>query len=225
MGEDFGGTTSYTQWIGWATYNAWLVTGNNTHLERILPLLANAYKTKYVQKYASSAAGKACWWQDDGADAMEVSISGGGCRPTIASAMYAEAAAVALMAGVVGDAALETEFKAIAAANQAIVLDLHWNPATHMFATVPTKATSDGKGTPSAPRCNLTAARVVNSTVSVRELLGFMPWYFPGLIGNHGNTATKYFPQWKALFDPQGLAGPWGLRSAERRDPCYNYSW
>ena len=103
MSEDFGGTTSYTQWVGWATYNAWLVTGNNTHLARILPLLASAYRTKYVQKYSRSAGGKACWWQDDGADAMEVSISGGGCRPTIASAMYGEATAVALMAGVVGN--------------------------------------------------------------------------------------------------------------------------
>ena len=35
------------------------------------------------------------WWQDDDRDAMEVSISGPGCRPTIASAMWGEADAIA----------------------------------------------------------------------------------------------------------------------------------
>ena len=139
---------------------------------------------------------------------------------------------------------LEAEFQAIAAANQRIVLEMHWNPVSTMFATIPTKATDDSKGTASAPHCNLTAARGVNTTVNVRELLGFMPWYFSGLIPQDGaadkkdaaddgaaddgaaNTASKYLPQWKHLFDdPQGLAGPYGLRSAERRDPCYNYSW
>ena len=86
MSQDFGGTTSYTQWIGWATYNAWMVTGNTSHLHRILPLLADAYVSKYARKYGSAAAGRPCWFQEDGADAMEVSVSGSGCRPTIASA-------------------------------------------------------------------------------------------------------------------------------------------
>jgi hypothetical protein len=27
------------------------------------------------------------------------------------------------------------------------------------------------------------------------------------------------------LFDPQGFAAPWGLRTAERRAACYNYSF
>eukprot|EP01051_Picozoa_sp_SAG22_P018309 SAG22_NODE_3045_length_1990_cov_1.758858_3_plen_38_part_00 len=30
---------------------------------------------------------------------------------------------------------------------------------------------------------------------------------------------------WSSLFDPDGFAGPFGLRTAERRAACYNYSW
>merc|ERR1712039_861549 len=30
---------------------------------------------------------------------------------------------------------------------------------------------------------------------------------------------------WKQLFDPQGFQAKWGLRSAELRSPCDNYSW
>ena len=27
------------------------------------------------------------------------------------------------------------------------------------------------------------------------------------------------------LFDPEGFAGAWGLRTAEKRHPCANYTW
>jgi len=30
---------------------------------------------------------------------------------------------------------------------------------------------------------------------------------------------------WKQLFDDEGFAAKWGLRAAERRSKCYNYSW
>jgi glycogen debranching enzyme len=137
--------------------------------------------------------------------------------------MYGEAAAVALMAKAVGNTTLASQFEAIAAENAGIVLKQHWNEQIQSFSTIPLAQTSGGAGTPSAPSCNLTAVRVVNRTVNVRELLGFMPWYFSGLIPTE--AAAKFYPMWKALFDPKALAGPWGLRTAEHRDACYNYSW
>ena len=73
------------------------------------------------------------------------------------------------------------------------------------FAVVPLHPTPGG-GTPKGGDCNLTATRVVNTTVSVRELLAFTPFYFPGLVPNA--SSAKYEPMWQSLTDPQGLAGP-----------------
>ena len=65
-------TAADTQWIGWATYNAFLVTGNLTHVETILPKLAASYRDVYIPQYKAEAGGELCWKQSDGADAMEV---------------------------------------------------------------------------------------------------------------------------------------------------------
>ena len=75
--------------------------------------------------------------------------------------------------------------------------------------------------------CNLTAVRVQNKTVGVRELLAFLPWFFSTgqvpLIPYSGGE--QYMGMWKQLFDPEGFAGKWGLRTAEKRHVCHNYTW
>ena len=44
-----------------------------------------------VARYLRNTSdGTPCWWQNDGADAMEVSVSGSGCRPTMAAIMFGE---------------------------------------------------------------------------------------------------------------------------------------
>jgi len=58
--------------------------------------------------------------------------------------------------------------------------------------------------------------------VNVRELLGFIPYYFEGLVPAGNST---YRAQFAALFDAAGFASPWGLRTTELRHACYNYSW
>ena len=213
---------------GHATWNAYLVNGNDTHIAAILPLLAAAYRDRYIDKYSAVADGKPCWKQEDGADAMEVSISGSGCRPTIASALYGDAVAIVNMAALVGNASLQAEFEHWANFSANIILEQHWNDKIDSFATIPLSSSSSPFSLPAtvrvdAPACNLTQVRPVNTTVDVRELLGFMPWYFSGLIPNA--SFQKYILQWKSLFDAQGLSGPWGLRTAELRSTCYNYSW
>ena len=41
-----------------------------------------------------SYGGRMCFYQTDGSDAMEVSISGSGCRPTLNSVIFGEAVAL-----------------------------------------------------------------------------------------------------------------------------------
>ena len=199
-----------------------------------------------------------------------MSISGSGCRPTIASALYGDAVAIVNMARLVGNATLADEFGRWVEVCRGIVLDQHWNNATHSFATIPLQAKGNGdytgdyngerggggggsserqggdakidgkvtnngggKGSDSGsgrgvgggagtgvgvgvggsggargrterwgegptptvhggpnPACNLTQVRTTNQTVAVRELLGFMPWYFSGLVPI--DAADKY---------------------------------
>ena len=77
--------------------------------------------------------------------------------------------------------------------------------------------------TTSESTCNLTAVRTVNEPVNVRELLGFMPWYFDSLIPSE--RAPAFFAMWDQLFDDNCFQAPYGLRTAELRHECYNYSY
>jgi hypothetical protein len=53
----------------------------------------------------------------------------------------------------------------------------------------------------------------------VRELASLSsPWYFAAVpVGN----ASAYARSWLTAFDPEGLGGDYGLRTAEKRAPGY----
>ena len=228
LDESFGGTTGYTSWIGWAAWQRFLVTGNKTEIAELLPQLTKAYFTNFKKQWwrDQGFGNKGCWWQSDGADAMEVSISGSGCRPTIASAMWGEAAAAAKMATLLGDAPMAANFSAEAAKTKRLILDEHWSESLQSFAVI----SPGGGGVPSddptpGRMCNLSDVRPPNGTVNVRELLAYMPFYYGReLIDDVALTKTGR-PMWKQLFDKDGFAAKFGLRTAEHRAPCYNYSF
>ena len=53
----------------------------------------------------------------------------------------------------------------------------------------------------------------------VRELASLSsPWYF-GAVPQE--NATAYAHSWDTAFDPDGLGAPFGLRTAEKRNPKY----
>lgn len=224
-----GGTPeSYTNWIGWAAMRRHaLVGGSAAFTERLLGDLAAAwprYERKYLVNPKKESGARQCWWQNDGYDAMEVSISGSGCRPTIASALFGEAQAIVRLAKAAGNASAAATFARWADFSRRVVLEQHWNDATAIFAVIP-----DRQPAPTVPRthCDLARVRIPDKVTSVRELLGFTPWYFSTgdapLIP--AQRAGEFAKMWAHLFDPDGFAAPWGLRTAERRHPCYNYSW
>ena len=94
--------------------------------------------------------------------------------------------------------------------------------------------------TPGHPYCpgNGSARWPQNQTVTVRELLAYMPFYFSlstaalpanaedgQLIGKGEKFAKFGAPMWPRLFDPNFFQAKWGLLTAERQSPCYNYSY
>lgn len=52
----FEGTTGYTSWIGHAAWQRFLVTGNQTEIEALLPQLVKAYDVNFMKQ----------WWREDG---------------------------------------------------------------------------------------------------------------------------------------------------------------
>eukprot|EP01050_Picozoa_sp_SAG11_P004444 SAG11_NODE_284_length_11240_cov_6.333812_5_plen_377_part_00 len=175
----------FTNWVGWvAAQRQWRV-GNRTFGARLLNGLVHTYRG-YPERYLVNESGRACWWQADSpGDAMEFSISGGGCRPTINAALYGEAQAIVSLAESLGNDTIASEFEVWREFSRRAVLDELWSEELNSFAVVPLPNPSP-KLNPSEPFPfvmnssfgNLTAARAFNETVAVRELLAYMPWLF-----------------------------------------------
>jgi hypothetical protein len=134
------------------------------------------------------------------------------------------------MATALGNTSIATEYVQWRDFAQKASLSL-WNPAMKSFAVRPLPRPA-GQTPPAvfvqnSKECNLTAVRKMNELVGVRELLAFIPWYFSDganpLIPY--DLADDYMLMWEQLFDHNGFRGEWGLTTAERRHPCYNYTW
>ena len=352
--ERGGQPRSYTSWFAWAAWQRHMVVGNASFITSLLPdLLTNL--RGWDKQARGVYGGRTCFWQDDGHDAMEVSISGSGCRPTISSVIFGEAVALLEIAALAGNTSVVPELTALRELARSVVLGQMWVEEIDSFAVIPLPPPAPDP-LPPAPvgyshfgyfgtfccyhdGCtgaqavyrqsdNCTTERAValcesanfsavcnyitvhderdcflssgcngsgiyngggptytyerkhgdrttpqvssqaqpppqlappatakvavesppsagavcpgngesfwpwNRTAVVRELLGYMPWYFSlaDAVDGQGQlipppATVRFGGMWRQLFDQDGFAGPWGLRTAERRSPCYNYSW
>lgn len=236
----------YTNWIYYAAWKYALLWDRQSSglFEDTFQSAADVFRTEYVEKYLTNSTSnqengwnhtnRVCWRQDDGFDAMEVSVSGGGCRPTMASVMWGEAMALVRAGKLLGHNT--EEFERWASFSQAVVTDQHWNPDIESFAVIPPPKPSEysikqlEKNPPHRDsNCDLKKIRIPDQPVNVRELLAFMPWYYPSLLpSDNSKQAAMWARQFQWLLEstgPSGFSGPWGLRTVQRSTPCYNYSW
>lgn len=134
------------------------------------------------------------YWQTDDRDGMEMSIGGSGYRETINSYMYGDAVAISRLADLAGDSVLAAEFRAKAARIKRNLQDKLWDRKAEFFKVSPRGAEI--------------------KLVRVREEQGYTPWYFnlpdPG-----------YETAWRQVIDPKGFDAPFGLTTAEQRDPQF----
>jgi predicted GH43/DUF377 family glycosyl hydrolase len=189
-----GNPRLYSFWAADALH-AWSLVNQDQYVAgELLPNLVENYRA--WEK--SNRDDNGLFWQIDDRDGMEISIGGSGYRPTINSYMYGEAMALSQMANWVfpnrSDIALE--FRAKADALRALVEEKLWDETKSFYVTHPR-----GAGT---------------QPVDVRELVGFVPWYFN--LPNPGREAA-----WKQLIDPQGFQAPFGPTTAERRHPRFMF--
>lgn len=143
------------------------------------------------------------YWSDDNRDGMEYSISGPGLRPTLNSYAWADAVAISRIAMLAGEQVLSDSFTQKAARIKEAMDRLLWDGQG--YKTIPLEESAD----PVLPcRPN------VEQRKDVRELVGFIPWYFR--LPEPGKGAS--FAQ---LLDQEGFSAPYGLTTAEQRHPGF----
>ena len=200
---------AYSTWLADATYARALVTGDFTLPLSLLSALVKNYRQWEMDHQDTSGL----FWQLDDRDGMEYQISGSGYRPTINSYQYGDARAIALLAERAGQRKLATRFHEKAQRLKDLVQEHLWDQDAHFFKTIPTaKALRHqrlhylGRSLPPEQRVGVHA--------DVRELQGYLPWYF-------GLPDPGFESAWHYLSDPAFFASPYGPNSAERRHPCW----
>ncbi len=182
----------YSFWVADALYARYLVTHDPALVIALLPDLVANFEA--WEKEHLDAGG--LFWQIDDRDGMEFSIGGSGYRPTINSYLYGDARAIAAIARLAGKEDVARRFDARAEVIRRLTEQELWDPAASFYKTKPR-----GEATRFA---------------DVRELIGYVPWYFN--LPTPGHEAA-----WKQLGDQQGFQAPFGPLTAERRHPRFRF--
>ncbi len=190
-----GSVRSYSFWAADAMWARYLVTEDKQHVTDLLADLSSNYKAWEKKRLEPDGL----FWQIDDRDGMEVSIGGSGKRATINSYMYGDAIAIARIATLAGTKKLASEYQAKAAKIKELVQARLWDSKAKFFKTLPRKA---------------------EKLVDVRELLGYVPWYF-----NLPDVGKGYEVAWKQLMDPKGFYAPFGPTTAEQRHVKFSISY
>lgn len=199
---------NYSSWIA----DAWLaflqVHPAEEHKVRALGgLIDNYHRWEATHRVPRDSL----FWQTDGADGMEVSAGGqihhGGIpahsyeavRPTLNSYLYGDANAIATLAERAGDSRTSNAFRQKSRILKANVQRSLWDERLKFFGSRPLNGDS-----------------VAGDLLPVRELIGFIPWYF-----NLPDDSMEYSGAWRQLEDRGGFNAPYGPTTTEQRSPCF----
>ncbi|MDB4582196.1 trehalase family glycosidase [Draconibacterium sp.] len=181
----------FSSWTPAALLGKYYVDNNQRYLLDMLPDLVTDYELWEQERRLSNGL----FWQEDVKDGMEEQISGGrrvkNARPTINSYIYANAVAIAKIAELKGDKALQKRYLAKADTLKHLIQTRLWNPEMNFYETIREKT---------------------NDYAGVREAIGYIPWYF-NIPGNEQTVA------WEQITSEEGFLCPYGLTTAERRHP------
>jgi hypothetical protein len=188
-----------------------------------------------------------CMFTSCHADGEENSAGLDGCRPTINSVMYGEAAALERIARALGNATRADYFAEQARRWQAVLTERLWDhelgffmneaqpPPPQLLAEI-RRYQKQGRGREiqtyfgclachRGRKCPPERGWPVGQRVRVRELMGLSsPWYFRAVPETEPERAASYAKAFAQLNDTGGFGARWGPRTTERRSECYNFS-
>jgi Domain of unknown function (DUF5060)/Domain of unknown function (DUF5605) len=182
----------YSSWTAWAAYQRYLVNKDKKFIVSLLNAMVRDDQAWDRERMGSDGL----YWQYQARDAMEDSINGTrkdkGRRPSINSYMFGNATAIAAVAELAGDPDLAAAYRAKAERIKKEVQEKLWDPGKQFFML----RGEDG------------------SMADAREEVGFIPWYFE-------LPDPVYEAAWGQLTDPRGFWAPFGITTAERRNPRF----
>ena len=174
-----GSVRSYSFPIAYALYSQYLVSGNPSVAEDLLPDLIDNFEAWEKERYDAS---QGLFWQIDDRDGMEVSVGGSGFRATINSYMAAEAKAIARIAALSNHPESHSYMEK-SGQIQTNMLQTLWDKEATFFKVLPRQE--------GAQLCD------------ARELHGYTPWYFD-LAGSAYAQAWQYLMNPAHFFAPYG---------------------
>lgn len=192
-----GDEMSYSFWIGDTVYRYALVSGDIDFAIEVLPDLIRHYQA--VERGHWTKYG--LFWSFDDRDAMELSISGNGLRPTLNSYMYGNAVAISVIASWSENQKIQETFSKKAENLKRRMLDVLWDDENSFFKVIP----QEHRNTPIE---SLKISDILPGK-NVQEEIGYIPWEF-------GVAETKHDIAWKFLEDVHHFRAPCGITTAER---------
>ncbi len=217
-GGDPGGISkAYSNWITDGIYARYLVNQDQPFITSLLDSLVKNHKawcrdgTPRNLWQKSRKLDNGLYWQVDSWEGTEFSIGGTGMRPLINSYMYSDAMAISRIADLDGRKELADQYRAEARKLQQLVQVGLWDPQARFFKTRRAESVpADQYRNDAAEKCE------PGKLTGVREIFGFVPWYF-----NLPNSGHRYEKAWQQLTDPAGFSAPFGPSVAERRHPNF----
>ncbi len=194
VGENRPRFHQFSSWLPDALLAYYMVDDDENFLTERLTDLDKDYLKWEEERLAKNGL----FWQYDVRDGMEESVSGArkeeNMRPTINSYMFANARALAEIADIAGNDSLKNVYTGKAEHMQQVLIDSLWDAEDQFFKTRLEKG----------------------GLHPAREAIGFIPWYFHAVPDDQ-----KYAKAWEQAIDTAGFNAPWGLTTAERREPTF----
>lgn len=158
-----GDVTSYSSWIVDAVYRLVLTTGNKAFAVALLDNFIQYYESYEKSNFTPYGL----FWSSDDRDAMEMSISGSGLRPTLNSYMAANANAIAQIAQWAGRSREAELYQNKAKLLRENIRRLLWDADGQFFKVIPMKSRDTALGSLSF--------KDVETKRNVRESIGYIP--------------------------------------------------
>jgi len=214
-GNPGGETKLYSNWLTDAVYAHYLVTADKGFVTGLLDdLMANhrAYSKDGTSNRSQSRLLEdiGLYWNIDSWDGGEHSIGGTGVRPTLNSYLYGGAVAISKIAALAGRADVARAYRKEAEALKQRIQTKLWDPEAKFYKVLRDKRAQSNYRSDAWEACES------GQLVKVRELFGYLPWYF-----NMPDAGKGYEEAWVQLTDPQGFKAPYGPTFAERRHPKF----
>ena len=196
-----GDALSYSMWYAWAVEEYLSLHPDPGYEGACLDPLISLYE----ERAENNAHSSGLYWSEDGRDAMELSISGSGIRPTLTSYMSGDAIAISRMAARQNRADISRVYAEKAEYIREKMNRLLWDG--DFYKVIPC-AQDESFPTEVRP--------AVPPEHDVREEIGYIPWYF-NMPTPDKSLAFAY------LLCDNGFRAPFGITTAERSHPRFMF--